>query len=160
MDRTQLHSTSSDLHPVVPASAPVAHRVETAPRRFRPWIATGVAGLAVLSLAAAAMVAGASEPTHDLTLVARDMAFYLPKGGGPNPRLEVPAQEEVRITLVNRDAGIDHDLAVNGLGVESEPIPGDGSSTTIEFRAPREPGEYEYLCRLHGKMMRGTLAVR
>lgn len=123
-------------------------------------IALGAAVIVALAVAAAGMVAGATEPTHQLTLVARDMAFYLDQGTEPNPRIEVPAREEVRITLVNRDTGIDHDLAVTSLGLESRAIPGDGSSITIAFRAPRDPGEHEYVCQLHGQMMRGTLVVR
>jgi plastocyanin len=162
MCRTRFDFDSS----VQPATTRVAGRPSPtgqAARERRPLrslIAIGAAVIVALGLAAAAMVAGAAEPIHDITLVARDMAFYLPEGTQPNPRLEVPAQEEVRLTLVNRDAGIDHDLAVSSLGVESAAIPGDGSSTTVEFRAPREPGEHEYLCRLHGRMMRGTLVVR
>ena len=106
------------------------------------------------------MVAGATEPTHDITLVARDMAFYLPESAQPNPPIEVAREEQVRLTLVNRDAGIDHDLAVASLDVETDAIPGDGASATIEFRAPRQSGVHEYVCRLHGKMMRGQLTVR
>jgi plastocyanin len=136
------------------------HDRSTGRRPLRSGLAIAAAVILALGLAAAAMVAGASEPTHDITLVARDMAFYLPDGAQPNPRLEVPAQEEVRLTLVNRDAGIDHDLVVASLGVGTEAINGDGSSTTVQFRAPREPGEHEYVCRLHGRMMRGTLVVR
>jgi plastocyanin len=129
-------------------------------RPLRSIAAVASAVVVALAIAAVAMVASASTPRHDLTLVARDMAFYLPDGAEPNPAIEVAAEEEVRLTLVNRDAGIDHDLAVSSLGVESAVVPGDGSTTTIEFRAPRERGEHEYVCRLHGRMMRGRLVVR
>ena len=81
------------------------------------------------------MVAGATEPTHDITLIARDMAFYLPEGAQPNPPIEVAREEQVRLTLVNRDAGIDHDLAVASLDVETDAIARDGASATVEFRA-------------------------
>jgi plastocyanin len=153
-----------DLDTVTDQANVRAVRPTTAPARLqRPSrsLAAIVAGsAAAVAIAAAALVAGASTPRHDLTLVARDMAFYLPDGAVPNPPIEVTAEEAVRLTLVNRDAGIDHDLAVASLGVESPVVPGDGSTTTIEFRAPREPGEHEYVCRLHGRMMRGTLIVR
>jgi plastocyanin len=129
-------------------------------RPLRSLIAIGVAVVVALAVAAAAMVAGAAEPTHAITLVARDMAFYLPQGAVPNPRLEVEANEQVRLTLVNRDPGIDHDLAVADFDVRTEAIPGNGASATLEFRAPREAGIHEYVCRLHGKMMRGELVVR
>jgi plastocyanin len=136
-------------------------RVRTATRRpLRSLLAAGAAVIVALAVTAAAMVAGATEPTHEITLVARDMAFFLPDGTTPNPAIEVAAEEQVRMTLVNRDAGIDHDLAVSSLGVQSEAIPGNGAQTTIEFRAPRTPGVHEYVCRLHGRMMRGQLTVR
>ena len=129
-------------------------------RPLRSLIAIGAAVIVAVAVTAAAMVAGATEPTHDITLVARDMAFYLPEGAQPNPPIEVAREEQVRLTLVNRDAGIDHDLAVASLDVETAAIPGDGASATLEFRAPRQPGVHEYVCRLHGKMMRGQLTVR
>ena len=137
-----------------------AVRAQTRRRPFRSVLAAGAAVIVALAVTAAAMVAGATEPTHDITLVARDMAFFLPEGGTPNPAIEVAREEQVRLTLVNRDAGIDHDLAVSSLGVRSKVVPGNGAQTTVEFRAPKKPGVHEYVCRLHGKMMRGQLTVR
>ncbi len=49
---------------------------------------------------------------------------------------------------------------MSSLDVETDAIPGDGASATVEFRAPRQPGVHEYVCRLHGQMMRGQLTVR
>ena len=158
--RFDLEASTQPVVPDTAASTPPTRSSARERRPLRSVIAAGAAVVVAVAVAAAAMVAGASAPTHDITLVARDMAFYLPEGTQPNPRIEVPAQEEVRLTLVNRDAGIDHDLAVTSLGVGSEPIHGDGSSVVLEFRAPREPGEHEYVCRMHGRMMRGTLVVR
>jgi plastocyanin len=138
-----------------------AVRAQVARRRpLRSLLAAGGAAIVALAVTAAAMVAGATEPTHDITLVARDMAFFLPEGTTPNPAIEVGREEQVRLTLVNQDVGIDHDLAVSSLGVRSKVIPGDGAQTTVEFRAPRTPGVHEYVCRLHGKMMRGQFTVR
>jgi plastocyanin len=133
---------------------------ERGDRPLRSLLAIGGAVIVAVGVAAAALVAGAAEPTHEITLVARDMAFYLPQNAQPNPPLEIGREEQVRLTLVNRDTGIDHDLAVSSLDVETAAIPGNGDSTTVEFRAPREPGVHEYVCRLHGKMMRGRLTVR
>ena len=139
----------------LPARAQAASR-----RPLRSLLAAGGAVVLALAVTAAAMVAGATEPTHDITLVARDMAFFLPEGATPNPAIEVAAEEQVRLTLVNRDEGIDHDLAVSSLGVRSKVVSGNGAQTTVEFRAPRTPGVHEYVCRLHGRMMRGQLTVR
>ena len=129
-------------------------------RLWRSLAALGGAALVAVALATATFVANASQANHDVTLVARGMAFYLPDGTEPNPVLELPAEEAVRLTIVNRDFGIDHDVAIESLGARSAVVPGDGSSTTLQFRTPREPGEHEYMCRLHGRMMRGKLVVR
>ena len=88
------------------------------------------------------------------------MAFYQLGSSVPNPTLEVSQGESVRLTFVNRDPGIDHDLNLKNLGLATPVVPGDGSSHTLRFRAPDTPGEHEYSCQLHGRMMRGTLRVR
>ena len=138
-----------------------AHRsVARRPRRLRALLAVGGAAVAAAALLAAALVAGAAEPTHEVTLVARGMAFHLPEGGGPNPAIEVGRGEPVRLILVNRDRGIDHDLALPSLDLATEAIPGDGRSVSLEFRAPETPGVHEYVCQLHGKMMRGSFIIR
>lgn len=129
-------------------------------KSLRSLATVAIAVMAAVAITAATYVADASQPINEYTLVARDMAFYLPGASVPNPQLVVPAEERVRLTMVNRDAGIDHDVAVESLGVASGAVHGDGSSTTLEFRAPREPGEHQYVCRLHGRMMRGKLVVR
>ena len=75
-------------------------------RPLRSLIAIAAAVIVAVAVAAAAMVAGATEPTHDITLVARDMAFYLPQNAQPNPPLEVTREEQVRQqlkSLVQRD---------------------------------------------------------
>ena len=48
----------------------------------------------------------------------------------------------------------------SSLDVETDANAGDGASPTVEFRAPRQPGVHDDVCRLHGKMMRGQLTVR
>ena len=153
-DRFDHHASAEEAPPEGAATSLAGNKP------LRSLAAIGAAVLAATAIAAAALVADASQPTYSFTLVARDMAFYLAEGTEPNPPLEVAAEEQVRMTIVNRDTGIDHDLAVESLGVASAAVRGDGSSTTIEFRAPREPGEHEYVCRLHGRMMRGKIVVR
>jgi hypothetical protein len=103
-----------------------------------------------------------TEP-RALTLIARDMAFYLPGDPTPNPRLIARPGEELRITLRNEDRGMAHDLAVSdGEGSrESTPVlRGTGTEADLTLQVPETPGEYEYLCSLHARMMRGVLEVR
>jgi hypothetical protein len=67
---------------------------------LRSLVAIAAAAVVVLAAMAAALVAGASEPVHDVTLIARDMAFYLPGSTQPNPEIVVAPHGEVRLTLV------------------------------------------------------------
>jgi plastocyanin len=88
------------------------------------------------------------------------MAFYLPGSDAPNPTLRVAAGERVRVTVVNDDPGVKHDLAVAALKLTIEPLattPGSRGSAVLE--APALPGRYPYVCTFHAQMMRGVLEV-
>lgn len=119
--------------------------------------------LAILFLAVVAMTVRAvvtEDPVREITLHARDMAFYLPGDAAPNPTLRVAAGEELRFTLVNEEPGVQHDLAVEASGLVIGPLPvAAGSRASATARAPEVPGRYPYVCELHAKMMRGTLEV-
>lgn len=104
-------------------------------------------------------ISAARTPPREIVLVARDMAFYIDGSETPNPTLRLQPGETVRLTLINRDRGMRHDLAVDELGVGTAVLPGDGSSATIRLRAPQRRGAYDYLCRLHVQTMRGRLEV-
>ncbi len=120
--------------------------------------------LLVLVLAAGALsfaVAAVSKPAaREIVLVTRDMAFYLPDDPTPNPTLVVAPGETIRLELINRDHGMLHDWGVAAWRTATELIPGDGSSDSVVFTAPSEPGEHEYVCSTHAILMRGVLAVR
>jgi Copper binding proteins, plastocyanin/azurin family len=123
--------------------------------------------LALLALTLAGGVALALQAIvrpapRTVTLLARDMAFYLQDGATPNPRLLVARGEEVRFVLRNEDRGIPHDLAlpVAGGRETTREVRGAGESASLTFHAPAAAGEYEYLCTLHSRMMRGVLEVR
>ena len=121
-------------------------------------ILVGVLLLAALAVTVGAFTGGGSE--REVTLYARGMAFYLPGSDAPNPTLRVTAGETVRLTVVNDDPGMRHDLAVEALGVAIAPLattPGSRGSATLE--APPRPGRYSYVCTFHAQMMRGTLEV-
>jgi len=102
------------------------------------------------------------EP-RTVTLLARDMAFYLPGDPTPNPRLAVGRGERVHFVLRNADGGIPHDLAVprgDGGREQTAVVRGAGETVDLAFRAHEAAGEYEYLCTLHSRMMHGVLEVR
>ena len=114
---------------------------------------------AIFSVGASARSDGAAAE-RTVTLVARDMAFFLPGQTTANPRLVVARGERVRFVLVNEDPGMAHDLALPSLGEASRRLEKSGSSTELVVRAPATAGEHDYLCTLHAKMMRGVLEVR
>jgi plastocyanin len=119
-----------------------------------------VAALALLMLLVALLPALSSTPTREVTLVVRGMTFYLKDDPRtPNPTLEVKAGERLRVVLENQDRGMTHDFAVPALGAALDPI--DWSEIdTLVFDVPEAPGTYEYVCRPHQLMMRGTIRVR
>jgi plastocyanin len=122
--------------------------------------------LAVLGAFAVASSTAALRPApREIVLVAEGMAFYLQDAAGQagreaNPTIVLQRGETVRVVLVNRDGGMDHDFVSDGLDVATNVVPGDGSVASILLEAPAEPGRYEYVCSLHERMMRGVVEVR
>ena len=119
----------------------------------------------VAALVGAMVCAGGLIPvltksaTHEIVLVARDMAFYTESNErASNPVLEVKAGETVRVVLKNFDRGMTHDFAVPAVGASIAPVQWN-EDDHITFEAPRKPGTYEYMCRPHSAMMKGTLRV-
>lgn len=118
-----------------------------------------VAAMAGLMLLAALLPAWSDLPTREVTLVAKGMAFYLDGDPStPNPTLEVKAGERVRIVLRNEDRGMTHDFAVPVVAAAMNPIDWDESGE-VTFDVPDTPDTYEYVCRPHAPMMRGTIRV-
>ena len=118
-----------------------------------------VAAIAGLMLLAALLPARSSTPTREITLVARGMAFYLDGDPSrPNPTLEVKAGERLRVVLRNQDRGMTHDFAVPAVAAAMNAIGWDESGEVV-LDVPDTPGTYEYVCRPHALMMRGTIRV-
>ena len=118
-----------------------------------------IIAMVVVMIGAALVPALSSTPSREITLVARNMAFYLesdPKT--PNPTIEVKAGERVRIVLRNQDRGMMHDLAVPAVKKTLDLI-GWNESDDLKFTAPKQPGTYQYECQPHRLMMRGTIRV-
>lgn len=115
--------------------------------------------LLMLVLVSALVPAMVPPPAREITLVARNMAFYLAHDPDtPNPTIAVRAGERVRIVLTNEDRGYTHDVAVPAVRAAATLV--DWKRTTqVTFTAPGAPGTYEYVCQPHGLMMRGVLQV-
>jgi nitrite reductase (NO-forming) len=80
--------------------------------------------------------------------------------GVVNPQLHVPEGATVELTLVNGD-GMEHDWAIEALGIYSEHIVQRGESTVVTFVADKS-GTFEYLCTVPGHKqagMYGTFVV-
>jgi hypothetical protein len=91
--------------------------------------------------------------------VRQDDAGPVPGDPTPNPTLHLRAGERVRLTLVNLDVGVPHDLAAPELELAIPPVVVEGASASTVFSAPPTRGRYEYTCTLHQQMMRGIIQV-
>jgi plastocyanin len=98
------------------------------------------------------------ENARPITLVARDMAFYVEGDSTPNPVIQARAGERLRIVLKNRDRGMTHDFAVPSVEASTDELKWD-ENDEVTFEVPSEPGTYEYVCRPHLLMMKGTIQV-
>ena len=122
--------------------------------------------LKIIAVAVVVVVAGAllpaltTAPSREITLVAKGMAFRLADDPqqAPNPTLEVRAGEHVRIVLRNQDPGFTHDFAIPALDAGLEAINWNQTGDVV-LSVPDVPGTYEYVCRPHALMMRGTIRV-
>jgi plastocyanin len=120
-----------------------------------------VAAVVVLLVAVAGLLPVMTKPrAREITLVAKDMAFYRDGDGGTaNPVITARAGETIRVVLVNRDRGITHDFAVPDVEASTDLIDWN-ERDEVTFDVPTKPGTYEYVCRPHLLMMRGKLIVR
>ncbi len=134
--------------------------------RIRRWSGTRGAVTAVLVAAVGLLclvlllplTARTQGSARQITLVTRNMAFYLEGGTEPNPTIQVRAGEEVRFTVLNRDPGFQHNFSVEAWGLETQFVETE-ASTSVLVRAPARPGSQPYVCTPHGKMMRGIIEV-
>lgn len=118
-----------------------------------------VALVALLMMVGVLLTAMVRPPAREVTLVARDMAFYLDGDpGAPNPTIEVRPGERIRIVLRNQDRGMVHDVAIPALHAAGRLI-GWNQEADLVFTAPAIPGMYEYVCTPHSLMMRGVVLV-
>jgi plastocyanin len=122
-----------------------------------PFKAIAAMSLAMVLLAL--IPALSSTPDREITLVVRGMAFHLEHDPATaNPMIALRAGERVRIVVRNEDRGMTHDFAAPALGAALNPLRWNESGDVV-FVAPDRPGTYEYVCRPHQLMMRGTIRV-
>ena len=98
------------------------------------------------------------ENARQITIVAKDMAFYIEGDSRANPVIEAHAGETLRIVLKNRDRGMTHDFAVPSVEAATDTLKWN-ENDEVTFAVPSEPGTYEYVCRPHLLMMKGTIKV-
>jgi plastocyanin len=127
--------------------------------RSRMLLAFAAAAVVALAMAMAAIGSTAKSRVREISLVARDMAFYAEGSSQPNPMLHARPGERLRITLTNDAPGMIHDLAVPAVSASTSTLT-IGQVATIEFTAPEKAGDYEYRCRPHALMMKGVLRVQ
>lgn len=117
--------------------------------------------LAVVVVAGAALllprIASTRGEVREVTLVARDMTYYIEGQEEPNPSLRFRAGEQVRLTFRNEDDGMEHDFAIPGWNVGTKLIDGKGQDV-VSFRVPAK-GTGSYACTPHTEMMNGQVIV-
>lgn len=103
-------------------------------------------------------IVSSREAVRDVTLVVRNMTYYVDGENTPNPPLRFAAGEQVRLTLRNEDQGMMHDFSVQSWGVTTKVLDGKGQDT-VTFRVPRASDSTSYTCTPHSAMMNGTIIV-
>ncbi len=114
--------------------------------------------------------AGEAQTSFTLTTQSDDEGFFFtleeggqepPEGGGAerNPTLDVPADEEITITVRNGD-GEQHNLCVElETGEEcTGDVSAEGDEAELTFTAPSE-GSLDYWCDYHDMEMMGQIQV-
>ncbi len=119
-----------------------------------------VAAVAAIFIAVAGLLpVMTTARAREITLVARDMAFYLDEDeSAANPVIVARPGETIRVVLRNRDRGMTHDFSVPASDAATDALDWN-EEDAVTFDAPSEPGTYEYVCRPHLLMMKGTLRV-
>ena len=125
-------------------------------RYIRIGVVVAVAALVAVMLP---RIVSSREAVRDVTLVVRNMTYYLDGENTPNPSLRLAAGEQVRLTLRNEDRGMLHDFSVKSWGVATRVLDGQGEAT-VTFRVPRQAGTATtYTCTPHTAMMNGTIVI-
>jgi plastocyanin len=119
--------------------------------------------VAIVVLTAAAVtlprIVSSREAIRDVTLVVRNMTYYVEGSDAPNPALRFAPGERVRLTLRNEDRGMSHDFTIKAWGVATRVLDGKGQDT-VTFRVPARPAvQPAYTCTPHTAMMNGAIVI-
>ena len=109
--------------------------------------------------ALAPRIVSSRAAVRDVTLVVRNMTYYLDGSDVPNPTLKFNAGEQVRLTLRNEDRGMTHDFTIRTWGVATKVLDDKGKDS-VTFRVPGRGTEAtSYTCSPHTAMMNGSIVV-
>ena len=128
---------------------------------YKAYSLIGAALAALATVATTAVLVANSRESHQIVIVAKDMTFTVvgsPKSDGVNHPLRLAAGIVVTIIFRNDDAGMRHDLVLDGLAVRSRVL-AYGEQQRLTFTVPHQTGDSIYLCSLHPRMMRGLLTI-
>jgi hypothetical protein len=104
-------------------------------------------------------IVSSREEARSLTLVVRNMTYYVEGSDTPNPSLRFAAGEQVRLTLRNEDTGMAHDFNIRPWNVNTKILDGKGQDT-VTFRVPAPSDEpTAYTCTPHAALMSGSIIV-
>ena len=104
-------------------------------------------------------IVSSREEARTVTLVVRNMTYYLEGDSTPNPPLRFAAGQQVRLTLRNEDPGMAHDFSIRPWNVGTKILDGKGQDT-VSFRVPsRSEGPTAYTCTPHSAMMSGDIII-
>ena len=122
--------------------------------RIAVVVAVAVSGAVMLP-----RIVSSREAVRDVTVVVRNMAYYVDGENTANPALRFAAGEQVRLTLRNEDRGMSHDFSVKAWGVATKVLDGKGQDT-VTFRVPRgSNASTSYTCTPHTAMMNGAIVI-
>ena len=104
-------------------------------------------------------IVSSREEARTITLVVRNMTYYLEGSDTPNPSLKFAAGEQVHLTLRNEDPGMSHDFNIRPWNVSTKILVGKGQDT-VTFQVPsRSEGLASYTCTPHSAMMTGNIVI-
>ncbi|MEE9230571.1 MAG: hypothetical protein V3U86_07675 [Acidobacteriota bacterium] len=120
---------------------------------------------AVVLLAIIGVLVGrpqSEEPAREIVLIAKEMSFIVQSGlesEERNPTLRLEPGESIKIVFHNQDPGIYHDLRIESLGIQTGPL-AYGESEQFIFQVPKQTGDDQYACSIHGLVMNGRIVIR
>lgn len=124
----------------------------------RPVRIVLVAAMLVLAAVMLPRLVDSREPIREVRVTARNMAFHVEAIGDPNPALQLPAGEQVKVVFRNEDRGMLHDFGIPEWGVKTGAIE-FGSERSVTFTVPARASGISYVCTPHSAMMSGRVIV-